>query len=484
MRRGSLVGPLILIVIGALFLLNNLRPELSLVEMMANYWPYLLIVWGILRLAEIFFTMGRSTPTHVPGMSGGEWVLVIFVCIIGTGLFTFRSHVGHWHAGNVRLPVLEVFGEAFDYPINEQTVPAGNRTRVLIENFRGNARIVGADTKEVKVNGRKTVRALNTESAAQADKLTPMEVVAQGDMIVIRTNQDRGQGENRISADLEITVPKGSSVECHGRYGDFDVSDLSGNVEVISDNAGVRVQNIDGTFRVDLRRSDIVRATNVKGQVELKGQWNNIELENIDGQVIMQGNYTGDIQLRNISKPVRFTGDQTQFNLEKCPGQIRMARGYFNGDNLVGPIRINARSKDIQISDFTQSLEVTVDRGDIELRPSAVGKMDVRTRTGAIELALPPGARFQLKAGVNKGDISNDFGDPLKVESEGRGAVMHGSVADGPMIALNTDRGSVTVRKASGETGPIPAKDNDGDMSEAPPMPKPPKAPKLKVEVN
>src|SRR4051794_37494132 len=117
MRRGSLVGPLILIVIGALFLLNNMRPDLSVIEMMASYWPYLLIAWGVLRLVEIFFTMARSRPMPVAGVSSGEWVLVVLLCIVGTGLFTFRSRVGPWHAGHVRLPVLEVFGEAFDYPI-------------------------------------------------------------------------------------------------------------------------------------------------------------------------------------------------------------------------------------------------------------------------------------------------------------------------------------------------------------------------------
>ena len=194
MRRGSLVGPLILIVIGALFLLNNVRPDLSLIEMMANYWPYLLIVWGVLRLAEILFVFATSKPAAIAGVSGGEWVLVVFLCIIGTGLFTFRNHVGHWRAGNVRLPVIEVFGEPFDYPISEQRVPANKAKRLLVENFRGNARIVGGDADEVKVTGRKTIRALNSDSAAQADKVTPVEVVTQGDLIVIRTNQERAAG--------------------------------------------------------------------------------------------------------------------------------------------------------------------------------------------------------------------------------------------------------------------------------------------------
>jgi hypothetical protein len=49
MRRGSLVFPLILIVIGVLFLLNNFNPELRVFTFAGRYWPFLLIGWGALR---------------------------------------------------------------------------------------------------------------------------------------------------------------------------------------------------------------------------------------------------------------------------------------------------------------------------------------------------------------------------------------------------------------------------------------------------
>ena len=72
--------------------------------------------------------------------------------------------------------------------------------------------------------------------------------------MIIRNNQDRLSGNSvRIDADMEITVPKGASIEAHGRYGDFDITDVDGNVEIISDNAGVRLQNIGGDARIDLR---------------------------------------------------------------------------------------------------------------------------------------------------------------------------------------------------------------------------------------
>ena len=53
MRRRSFAGPLILILLGVLFLVNNLRPDLPLYEVIAVYWPFLLIAWGLIRLVEV-----------------------------------------------------------------------------------------------------------------------------------------------------------------------------------------------------------------------------------------------------------------------------------------------------------------------------------------------------------------------------------------------------------------------------------------------
>jgi hypothetical protein len=120
----------------------------------------------------------------------------------------------------------------------------------------------------VKVIGRKTVRAMNKEDAERANQATPFELVANGDQIIIRTNQDRANSDARVTEDLEITVPKGTAlIDANGRLGDFDISDITGEVAISSDNAGVRLQDIGGNVRVETRRSDIVRAANVKGSL-------------------------------------------------------------------------------------------------------------------------------------------------------------------------------------------------------------------------
>ena len=79
MRRGSVIGPLILIVIGALFLMRNLWPDIPLADLISRYWPFVLIAWGGLRLLEIMFAAAMSKPIPRNGISGGEWMLVFLI---------------------------------------------------------------------------------------------------------------------------------------------------------------------------------------------------------------------------------------------------------------------------------------------------------------------------------------------------------------------------------------------------------------------
>ena len=106
----------------------------------------------------------------------------------------------------------------------------------------------------------------------------------------------------------KLRFPGAPSIEAHGRYGDFDITDIGGNVEIVSDNAGVRLQNIGGDVA---RRPAAQRRGSrggVKGAFDLKGRGSDIDLQNMEGQVTITGAYSGVIQFRNLAKPLRFIG--------------------------------------------------------------------------------------------------------------------------------------------------------------------------------
>ncbi|MEJ5368887.1 MAG: hypothetical protein WHT08_11240 [Bryobacteraceae bacterium] len=472
MRRGSLVGPLLLIVIGVVFLLRNIRPDLPLLELFVNWWPAVLIAWGALRIVEIVTSYARGKPLPRSGLSGGEWALIILVTLVGMSVWSAKR----WSRelpGRIRIGGVEMFGEAFDYPVADQTVAAAERGRLVIENARGNTRITGVNGSEVKVAARKTVRALDREAADRAAAAADVLVKRDGDTVQVLHGRDAPEGA-RVSVDLEITAPRGSSIEFRGKYGDLEVKDIDGDVTCDSDNAGVRLESIGGRARVDLRRSDIIRALKIRGDVEIKGRGRDIEVEDAAGGVSIEGSWSGETILRRVARAVRFASSRTEVRAGAVPGELRLTLSQLTMTRVAGPVTVRAETKDIQLADVTDAVTVDVDRGDVEIRQPRTdfGRIDAKSGSGDVEVALPPAARFTLRAVTERGEAINEFDPRLRLEQEERRGVIEGSTGAGPEIRLETRRGRVIIRKLT----PAETSSLLGRPPQAPPPPEPPKA--------
>jgi DUF4097 and DUF4098 domain-containing protein YvlB len=270
-------------------------------------------------------------------------------------------------------------------------------------------------------------------------------------------------------------------VESRGGAGDYEVGDVQGDVEINSSHGDVRLSQVGGNVRLDVSRSDLIRVVDVKGRMDLQGRGSDMELENIAGQVTINGSFSGTLGFKNLAKPLHFEGTHgTELSAQAVPGQINMDLGEFTANGMVGPIRLVTRARDIKLEQFTQSVELDTERGDIEMTPGKLplAAIEARSGSGKIELLLPEKAAFHLEATAERGDAVNDFGAPIEKHTEGRSATLKGRVGDGPNIKLTANRGWISVRKE----GTAPSEvlpDGPGDGEPHPPMPpKPPKAPK------
>ncbi|MBM3761129.1 MAG: DUF4097 domain-containing protein [Acidobacteria bacterium] len=446
--KNSFVGPVVLIGVGVLFLANNLRPDLSPWRLLADYWPYLLIIWGVIRLVEIAWLASRNQPLPKRGVSGGEWGLIIFVSLFASGMWLAYDAREKIRSGRVNLRGLQIFGESFEYPVSA-SVTAGKTPRIIVENRRGNVRLVGGDSDKVTVSGHNTVMGLDRTEADRINERMKLEVTVQGDQVVIRTNQERVNTDNRVDSDLEVQIPKGASVECRGTRGDFDVSHITGNYEVTSENAGVRGQDIGGNVRVDIRRSDIVRLLKVKGNVDVKAsRGEDIELDEVTGQAIVAGQFTGSVDFRRVEKLLRFESEATNLSVEKLKGRARLSDGDLEVEDILGPMKLRSRSKDVRVSGFATPVEIDLNRGDIELSPgsSTLSTIIAKTSSGAVTMHLPENAKYDIEAKTRRGEVENLFGNALDRVEEDRGGVIRGKNG-GPRIVLETERGTMTVTR-------------------------------------
>jgi len=451
MKRGSLVGPILLILIGVLVLLHNIRPECGAIEILSTYWPFVLVAWGGLRLLEILLLAARSRPLPRAGVTGGEWALVILICVVAGGVDAARDHLP---LARLRVAGIEIFGNTYDFRTSISQ-PAGEATRLQVENRDGNVRIVGDETTEVSIERRTTVRALDETEAREAHDACPIEALIQGDQITVRTNHDLYQGPSTVSSDLEITVPLEFSVSVSGRSGDFDVANVTGDVDLESNRGDARLADIGGSGRLNIRRSNLIRILNLEGNLTLEGQGRNLDIERIEGLVEIQGGFSGEIAAQEIAQPWQFEDSRTEIRVEQIPGEIRIAGSEITASQIAGPIRLATRSQDVRLTDFSGQLDIEMQRGDLELRPGQppLSAINVEIHSGNIDLALPAAGGSSLFVRTDSGSITNDYDPSLKLERNEREATLSGSDVDEPLLRLHTNRGDITIRKAS-ETSP------------------------------
>lgn len=446
--RRSLAGPLILIAIGIVFLIRAISPGFSILGIFSAYWPYLLIAWGAIELIElsIRFLAGSSAPLRT--ISGGGWFVVILICC--AGLLSHAAWESHawWHRFGWQESV-RIFGNQHSYPIPPAQKTVGPSPHVIIESFRGNAKITGTDGDTISLTGHKSIRSFSSDRADAADAATPVVLALEGNTVIVRCNQDRADSGTPVSTDLEISLPKGASLEAAGAHADFDISALTGGVALTTHGGSAHIDNTQGGVTVNTHHSDMIRCTNIQGPITLRGDGSDIELDSISGPVTIQGRYPGSLLLRHVSQHVHIASFHTEFDAQNVPGKVIFDGGVLRAEEIMGPVKLTAHATDVSLDGFTGPVAVNVDRGDIVLAPGhlPLSTMTASTHAGNIELALPPDAAFALTAFARRGDVQNRFSPALQETDQGPSTRLEGSIGAGPQLNLATGSGNIILQK-------------------------------------
>ena len=462
-RRGSIFWALTLIGVGAIFLWQNFNPAVHPWQVIAKFWPILIIFWGLSKLIE--YVQARRHPETTPPslFSASEVILLVLILVLGTLVSKIVLRPWQEWPRSVGVDMDDegfsgLFMNSYTYT---QTLSqlARSQPHLLVVDRRGDVEVHAADQATFDAVVKKTIWAPNEEDAQKLSNQVKIQIVEEAGRYLVQTNLDSlpDAGHN-VRLDYTLRVPFSTSTEVTVEHGDALLDGLKAEQSITARHGDAHVTNVEGLVRLT-RGSGLTEVRDLKGSLEVQGRGGDVDISDVTGTASINGEFNGDMDFRDIRQTLHFKSSRTDMTVQKLTGRLNMEVGSLELDGVAGPFEISTRQKDITLTDFRHSVKITDTNGDVEMRTSTPPShpIDVDLKKGEIELSLPPSSSFQIDAASRHGEVESDFsGSGLKIVKEGDNPSISGSLGKGgPPIHLGTEYGTIRLLRM-GEHPPTP----------------------------
>lgn len=493
MRRGSLVGPLLLVTLGIVFLLAQ-TGKVSwprALDWFGTWWPLVLIGAGVLLVVEwmVDQQLRGNDPQRAPrSIGGGVIFLLILVAITGVSVRGARRAYdwGNSNLGSGNGIPFWSFALGDKHELDDTTegtiAPGG---ALLIRNPYGDVTVNGSsDDGQVHVDVHKEIRARSDEEAESKRKSLQPVFSGTAQSLVLEVPSFEGS-----HSDITVRVPHDTTLTVNAERGTIDVQEIHAPVTVSASKGEVNVSGITGVVNAHLNSQDAAfSAHSVNGPVTLEGHAGDMNVSDIQGTVTLAGEFWGTTHVERVNGAVTFHTNRTQFQAARIDGELEIESGSdLQANAVMGPVLLHTAYRNITLDRVQGKISVSNRDGSVTVTNAPpMGQIDIDNKNGSVEVGLPEKAGFVVNAQTNHGDIDNEFGLKEVDNDHNDSKALNGTVGSGgPTVRIQTTDGDVTVRKSAVEPlPPSPPPPPKITMVPPPPAslkaPKEPKEPKIK----
>jgi DUF4097 and DUF4098 domain-containing protein YvlB len=473
LRRRSIVGPIMVVLIGVVFLLIQTGHvgRGSFWMWYGHWWPLLLVGVGVILLIEWAIDQRRTPDPQLPyarrSVGGGVIFFIILLALSGP---VFRgiqsghrlfSHGMPFNPDNFE----ELFGNKHESDTSlAEAFPSD--AVLTVDNPHGDVMISGTSSdNQIHIDVHRQVFShSDADAESKARELTP-RISTTGKLVSVTL-----PGMGGAIADLTITIPSAASVTVSANHGDIHLNTLNAPVTVTANHGDVSLSSIKGAVVAHINNGgSSFTASNITGPVSIEGHGQDLSLSNIEGTVNLSGDFYGSTHLEHITSGIKYHTSRTDFQLARLDGEMEISPDAdLSVDKAVGPVVLTTRNRNITFDRISGDLSVSNRNGSVDLTSAPpLGNVTVQNRNGSVSLTLPDKATFTVSAETSGGDMENDFN--LSPQQNDNRKTLNGTVGKGgSLIRINTSQGDVSVRKAS--IAPLP-----------PTPPRPPAAPVVSI---
>ncbi len=441
-RRPSVLGGLLWTGVGVLFLFRNFALVPDFWSMAARYWPILLILLGLGKVID-YYRQKEGVSLRI-----GEVFGILFLLVIGSAITRIEaSNFGHVlrelpiSIGEVSVRPGQWIGTSYSYT-QEASYPIPASTPLRVENSYGLVSVQPGSDGEVRVRLRKVVyhneearaKAIADEirleagpevkAEAEAPLKPEAEAPAKGKaapVFVIRTNRDTlASKDYRFNTELEVFVPKKSTLTVNNSYGELRVTGIEGKLELATTHNALEVHECTGDVSVSNRFAES-RLIDLTGNVTVDAR-GSVNVRGIKGDVMVRNEYS-PVEIREVTGKVTVSDTDSTVTVDTVSKAVVIdAQGcQVNASNLTETCKVIGSHKRIQLSQIDSNVSLDSRYATVTLK-DVKGNLDVTSNSDRLTL--------------------DNVGGYVKVKAEGSG--IHADVVKGP-VEIFTNRKDVTV---------------------------------------
>lgn len=442
--RPSLLGGLLWTGLGVVCLLRTFSLVPDYWSMAARYWPILLILLGLGKIIDYY--------RRKDGVSirFGEVFGILVLIVIGSVITRVEgSNLGHVlrempiSIGEVSVRPGQWIGTSFSFA-QDASYPLTAGAPLRIENAYGLVSVLPGTDGEVRVRLRKVVYQ-NEEAQARriADEIrleggpeigsnveapqvkpeaeAPPKGKATNTAFLIRTNRDSLTSRDyRFNTEMEVFVPRKSSVTVSDSYGEVRVSGIEGRLNLSTTHNTLEVRDCVGEISASNRYAES-RLVNLTGNltVDARGR---VYVESVKGDVLVRNEYS-PVEIHDVSGKVTISDTDSSVSIDKVAKAVVVeAQGcQVSVSNVSDACKIVASHKRVHLSQIDSSVT-----------------METRYATASLQ---------DIKGNLDISSVSDrltveNIGGYVKIKAEGSG--VHADALVGP-VEIFTNRKDVTV---------------------------------------
>jgi DUF4097 and DUF4098 domain-containing protein YvlB len=437
-RVPSVVGPVILIVVGIVALLvmtGHINAD-SFWNWYGQWWPLLLIGAGLALMGEWALDMRRKTPVR----RGGSFIgILILLAIVGAFAAAHNHFWGPWGGDD---DFFNTFGQPehdHDQQVLNTQVPAN--ALIDIENPRGDVSITASDQNNVTVDAHEVAYANSDSSAKRIFDSEAADVKVSGSSVSIKTgNESRGR------VNLTVSVPKTAKVTVNAGKGDVTASGLGAGIDVTAPHGDVHLSSITGQVLAHLAKGEFA-AHDVQGDVNGDGPCDDVTLSDIKGNVMLNCDIFNQMHMEHITGQVHFRTSKTDVQLAGLDGDLTLSDEALEVTEAKGPAHVVTHSRDVDLNQITGDSYIEDRDGTINVEPAGTYGVEAKNAKGDVEVTLPPDASATVDGRTHNGDVLTDFALSVTGEED---KTVTGKIGSGTArIVLSTDNGDLHIKKGS-----------------------------------